>query len=496
MTVQIAEFSRAEFDEDFPDTGCAQTEYLWAYLGAVKAKSFVREPGYVDRHYLADFTSYHARSFRVPEAHCRRLHFFTLQQSELAELIGRLYTEDAESAEARLNNAYLGFVVRRPLKRAHIGRTVLSTYPPEGRRQFTVLRDYEVHLRGLHLTVKGLAFQQQDVGAAVCASTALWCALQRVARIAGHRTPTPSEVTAASNSPYSASFGLTESQMANALATLGFAADTFVPGSDPASFRAKVAACLRSHLPVILMCNGEHEAHAVTVTGYSEPGEAADVEPFEGAPEAIPMRSGSMHIIYVHDDNLGPHAHFEMLEQPPESLANDCYQHSPHGGLWLLRGRSNEEPEPWWTPDCLIIEGALVPKPSKVRMPVDDLLKLAWSLRHAIELVFEELEPHYEVRFTTGVEYRRQLPRAGLDPSELRRFNETIALPRHLAVVGVYAGDTKLTDLLLDATCVDLDPQYESLFGIVAPGVPAGSIARKRLQAVADEADVCVVGAR
>lgn len=299
--------------------------YLVDYLTDLKATAVVVEPHYVDRHYLDDFANYYARSFRAPEPHCRRLHFFCgINASRVEQLLDEALSGEKafNTATSELNESYLGFVVRRPLDAAPLGRTVLRPYPPEGRRHYEVVRPYRVHLQGLKLVVHGLAYQQQDGGAAVCASTALWSALQRVAHVAGHRTPTPFSITEAAKSPFPASHGLMEHQMAEAISSLGYTADRFVPAENRALFRAKLMACLDSRLPVVLgivtkVKTGAGETvvgHAVTVTGYAGPLAAGDVPTdFEGEP---PLRMGSATVdtLYVHDDNLGFHAHFEISD--------------------------------------------------------------------------------------------------------------------------------------------------------------------------------------
>ena len=71
---------------------------------------------------------------------------------------------------------------------------------------------------------------KNDVGAAVF-DLALG-ALQKVAHMAGQRTPHPVSHHRSSESPYAASEGLTDPQMATALALLGYAAT-----------RSEIAAC-------------------------------------------------------------------------------------------------------------------------------------------------------------------------------------------------------------------------------------------------------------
>ncbi len=484
-------FTRSEFDADFVDSS-APVEYLWEYLETLGATSFVREERYVDRHFLDDFAGYYARSFGAPEPHCARLHYFeAIAIDELNAILDTAYcgtVEERREAVAQLDAAYLGFVVRRPLRGAPIGRTVLRTYPADGRRKYTVVRPYRVHLGALPLRVNGLAYQQQDGGAAVCASTALWSALQKVAHVAGHRTPTPSGITAASGTPFAASYGLTDSQMAVALSNLGYAAEYFVPAENRPLFRAKLGACLQSHLPVVLLLStrietgaGEVTAgHAVTVTGYREPGSPMMVPAAHKGWKALPLRTGAVSTLYVHDDNLGSHAHYELRDAPK----GEGDEYDP---LLLVRGRSGGEEKEWWQVDEWTIEAALVPKPWKVRMPVDQLFDTLWSIHSLFALPFPGAALTYEVAFSTGVEYRRRLFDLDLDRSQLRAFNERLSLPRHVAIAKAYRKGVRLCDLVLDATQVDLRQDESSILAAVAPGVPARSAASKKLSHVFEQ---------
>ena len=182
---------------------------------------------------------------------------------------------------------------------------------------------YEVNIAGaVRLHVDGLAFQQQDRGAAVCASISLWCALQKVSHVAGHRTPTPYAITAAAKSPFPAVNGLTCDGMATALSNLGYIADTFAPEENRPWFRAKMVACIESQLPIVLLLSREVETgagtrtigHAVTVTGFSEPDTPIEVPAPIKEVEPIPLKGASVEVVYVHDDNLGSHAHYELSD--------------------------------------------------------------------------------------------------------------------------------------------------------------------------------------
>lgn len=492
-SIELGALTREAFGADFP-SGPAPVEYLWAYLEYLGAQSFVREQPYVDRHYLDDFSTYYARSWRVPAAHCARWHFFSCSLDDLRHTIATAYQANAAERRAvleRLRSEYLGFVVKRPLAGAPIGRTVLKTYPSEGRRYYPAARPYPVHIGGLTLRIEGLAFQQQDRGAAVCASTALWSALQKVARQAGHRTPTPSEITRAAASPFTASFGLNDQQMSTALAELGYGADYLLMEHTLPFFKARVGALLRSKMPVVLSLRGPHGSHAITLTGYSEPSDAVSIACDPEKPTvALPMRSGSLCTVYAHDDNFGFHAHYELLDEPPDGCDTNWAVDHYGEPLWLYRGRRDETPPPWWTPDCLLVESALVPKPSKVRLSIDELFKIAGYLREAFNLLLDAEDVWYEVAFTTGVEYRQKLfDMSGLDKTELMIFSHRCSFPRHVAVVSAFRGEKLLLDLLLDATTVDLNPDHGNLLAIVAPGFPLHSLAWRDLVNLCDASD-------
>jgi hypothetical protein len=198
------------------------------------------------------------------------------------------------------------------------------------------------------------------------------------------------------------------------------------------------------------------------------------------------MRSATLRVVYAHDDNLGSHAHYELLDEPPAGCDTDWAADQYGERLWLYRGRSDRPPEPWWKPDCYLVQSALIPKPTKVRLSIDELFKIAGHLREAFNLLFDEDDIWFELAFSTGVEYRQRLLGMRFDPRETVRFDLRCAFPRHVAIVSVYRGEAHLCDLLLDATAVDLNPDSGSLLAIVAPGIPKHSLAWRDLESLSD----------
>lgn len=461
-------------------------EYLFDYLTAINATSAICEGHYVDRHYLDDFAHYYSRSFNAPVPYCQRLHFFSVSLEKLNSLFNQscVGIEESEQVEQELVQYYLGFVVIRPLIGAKVGRTVLITYPLDGLRRYTVVRPYRVHLAGLRLSVNGLAYQEQDQGTAVCASIALWSALQRVAYVSGHRTPTPSAITEAAESPLPASSGLNDSQMATALNSLGYLADIFVPAENRAQFRAKVVACLESQLPVILLLSQKRPTgagevtvgHTITVTGFRQSQKIIDVPTSVHNIPPVRMRSGSLEVIYVHDDNLGPHAHYELFDVNEQD--DEGYEL-----LKLRRGYTDKEVPAWWTIDEWTVYAALVPKNDKMRLPIEDLFSNLLEIRHLCEeIIFQGLELHYGVKFSSGVEYKRSLFGLSFTSQGLCRFLSDLTLPRYIGVVQVSIDELHLCDVILDIS--EVNRGIPSILGFVAPGIPENSEVWDRLRRV------------
>jgi Papain-like cysteine protease AvrRpt2 len=477
----VLDFSEQLILEKLGSSYAAQ--YLFEYLTAIQAKSAICEEHYVDRHYLDDFAQYYSRSFNAPVPYCQRLHFFSITCDEVNVFLDAacVSSQERNRIEQVLCDYYLGFVVVRPLVGAKVGRTVLKTYPLNGLRRYTVSRSYRVHLAGLRFTVDGLAYQEQDQGTAVCASIALWSALQRVAYVSGHRTPTPSAITKAAKSPYPASSGLNDSQMATALNSLGYLADLFVPAENRAQFRAKVVACLESQLPVILLLSQQQQTgagevtvgHAITVTGFQESKKIVEVPTSVPGTPAVTLKSGSLEVVYVHDDNLGPHAHYELFDVDEKDSE----------GYKLLKLRRGSTAKTYssgsWPVDEWTVYAALVPKNEKMRLSVEELFSNLLEIRRYSELIFQGLELNYGVRFASGVEYKRSLFNFSFEPLKLRQFLAEITLPRYVGVVQVNTGDQHLCDAILDIS--EVNRGNPSVLGFIAPGVPENSVAWQRL---------------
>lgn len=202
------------------------------------------------------------------------------------------------------------------------------------------------------------------------------------------------------------------------------------------------------------------------------------------------MRAGTVDVLYVHDDNLGSHAHYELFDSAV--VGEDGYE-----TLMLRRGRSDRQPPPWWTPDEWAITSALVPKPEKMRLPIESLFLDLLELRPLLQLLVPGMqELYYSVRHMSGIEYLRWVLDAPLNPAGRQEFLTLLAVPRFVAIVSMHHRDTHLLDAVLDVS--EVDNGLPGVLAFVAPGFPSQSAAWRLLQQLSAStvfADCPIIGA-
>lgn len=301
-----------------------QGRYLRRYLTDLGAASWLEEPTYFDRDYLSEFKAFYCTSTAGYTNRCRRVHFFRgdVSRESFATALGG----DSVAATS-LQHAYLGFVVLRPIPSAPIGRTVLRWYDdpaPMLPRVIEPSRQYTCHVAGLKLSVHGLAWQQQDTGVGACATIALWSMLHASAFDDWHIVPTTAEVTQAAHRagfsvrPLFPTRGLTLPQMEAAVRDWGLTPLVTTgklaakpPSSeryfDKEHFSVSLASFIRSGYPVLIAGHLENGAgHAVCGVGFRQ---ATVASPLPGQ---IVLEDSATQYVYIHDDNLGPAARFEV----------------------------------------------------------------------------------------------------------------------------------------------------------------------------------------
>ncbi len=298
-----------------------QIDYVFRYVHKIGARCMTIEEVYIDRDYMEDHGLFYSRSFLPYNAACKRLQFFRTGPGETERLIEELIENGRSTNKESFQKAcrefsdenYCGFSVIKPLPGCPVGRTVLRPCPSEsedGRQSFDSARDYVSHLCGIELTVRGLAFQQQDTGVSACATTALWSSLQKARDLEPVGSATPGQITVLATRfslPFGRpmpSDGLTIEQMCGAVNALGLA-PTLARAVGFEETRSQLYTAISAGFaPVLIVKHAETENyHAVVVAGMkvNEPHAGAKID------EDVYDLSGDLKAIYIHDDRHGPY---------------------------------------------------------------------------------------------------------------------------------------------------------------------------------------------
>ncbi len=445
-------------------------------------RSLVIERHYIDRDYIEDHSAFYSKNVFPYPNHCRRVHLFALSASKVKESFSQLAalkaspdkTAEFESYRAKLEQQYLGFTVIKPLQGTPVGRTVLRPLGfsgPDGKfkRAFDCARSYAVHLLGVELRIRGLAFQQQDVGVSACATTALWASLHKIQDHEHIGLATPAQITALA-SQFSLPFGrpmpsegLSIDQMCQAVHALALAPDLIPVRSHAAIARAIIhAAVLSGFAPVLILSYPGNRAHAVCVVG-----EKLSPTPSRGNHELVKDSAGRSFAydddsddllgVYFHDDRFGPY------------LVGDIRGdgQSPHLSFEMTNDigkRERDEP---------VITHILVPIHPKMRLSflglrdiairtmrdvlkntqdVDPKTALAWFAAHP---------PRLRTWIQKGHEYLGSLV-SGSGMSQAAEFIDSWAslrIPRYCGLVRVGIGDGSF-DLVVDCTSTRKNPNF------------------------------------
>ena len=466
-----------------------QIRYLSKYLRLLNCQTVLIEKHYVDRDYIEDSALFYARSLRNYPNYCERLHFFREQfdAARWREFITD--TTRRKQSEAYLQDQYLGFSVARPLPGSRVGRTVVQTLGPVNddgdERIFAGTREYEVNLAGFNLSIRGLAFQQQDRGVSACATTALWSSLHFVAPGESLALPTPAQITQAAcryllytGRPLP-SEGLSIEQMCEAIRASGLA-PLVVIVQDPPHARAHLMAYLSSGFPPVLAIRGIDTSlgHAVCSVGLKvKQGGLLPPEAGVSFREAASAVRG----IYVHDDRLGPYAVADLA---------DHQRKGDDRTYTAMSIRFPTEPEEYLERSW--IQALIVPVPVKLRLTVARLRVLAFAIAQALGA---SIMPEYNgtitlnCRYRLGSHYRQDAATFGLSADGLYRIAVDLVLSRFVGVIEFTTPDGPLFDVLVDATETEANPsvlacvrrvalpeKYTSVFSALAGQLGAPSV--------------------
>ncbi len=448
---KVFEFSSANLFASLSNQWCSpndaaesrQASYLYGYLDSLQAKTIVVEQHYLDGDYLEDFAAYYVRCFKPYERVCKRLHFFSIAISDgdlRSFILGQMGRRKAEDVRA----SYIGFCVARPLPNAIIGRTIVATYPEaaaDGRqRSYTVVRDYDAHLFGQRLVVRGLPFQEQDTVLAACATVSLWCAFHKTNELFGTQAPRPAQITqVASRAGHRGrpipSHGLRIEEMCDVTRSVGLEPELVEWEGGFLPWVSLAYGYLRAGLPVVLIVDIKGELHAITLTGYSLDSKRAHQREQAGKETAVPLTGLRVYEFYGHDDQVGPHAKHVIGSSgsAPETLS----------GSWMEGSQFLE----------LIPVGALIPVYNKVRVTFYEALQWVTLIHSALGILVEDdrAEFEWDVYLTTTNDYKREALASELPAGQVEDLLLK-AQPRFLWQANLYVHDERVIHLLIDAT--------------------------------------------
>lgn len=444
--------------------------YFEGYFKEIKARTIVVENNYVDHDYLEDFAAYYVRCFHPYERRCARLHFFEIsfKQNEFTEI---LKGHADESICKKVQDAYLGFVVVKPLPKTVVGRTCLRTYPTENRRHYPITRSYSANLFGLDLAVETLAFQEQDKAVAACATSALWSVLQGTGKLFQHHILSPVEITKAATDQIPTesrslpNSGLSPAMMARAIRSVSLE-PFLVSVEDEYILKSTLYAYLQGKIPMILgielidisKTQGHSRGrHAIATTGFS----LGRNKPEPYGPSNFMLRASRIDKIYVHDDQVGPFARMEfdnvklkVLKKERSSLTTSWRgDDGVHGSVRAM-------------PEIL-----MVPLYHKIRIPFEVVHDAVLSFDELITVLADELDEkpdalhgkklEWDIYLTTVNDLKKQLlseKSCGYSPLEDVLLEN---MPRFMwRATALSDKNAKLLDLLFDATDIELGPFF------------------------------------
>lgn len=423
--------------------GHEHVDYLARYLTKLGARTIVVETEYIDADYLDDYAVYYVKCYTDYGRWCKRLHFFDapLAADDLASL-----TAGASKSQAEfLQGHYLGFVVARPLPEAVIGRTVLKTYDSDnGRRAFPATLEYWANICGADLSVRSLAFQEQDTVLAACATVALWSCFHKTDELFHTSTPTPAEITRTASQAVHygrpiPSSGLQIEEICMAVRHLRLEPELVdLRSGGMVPLPSLLYGYLHMGLAVLLIVEIGDDLHAITLAGYSLQNAPAREHEVPGY-SFIPLLGRHIDKIYGHDDQIGPFSRLTFRE-----CSGQC--------RFPLRLETS-----WKQPDGQVHTvypyAVIVPVYHKIRLRFLDVLNWLTPLDPVLSDMFPESAKHeWDVHLTLSNKYKNMVCADESRSADMKRSILSANHPRFWWRAVLAVEERPVAEFLFDAT--------------------------------------------
>ncbi len=449
------------------DEASRQLRYVERYAGELGCKALAVENHYIDRDYIEDHSVFYAKSLYPYANYCRRVHFFRQPADAVREGIGRAVQagidngRDAYRAacERLSKEAYLGFSVIKPLDGSPVGRTVLRTFPedPEKdfRRSFPCTRRYVAHLLGVEFQVRGLAFQQQDVGVSACATPAIWSVLQKASDHEPVAAATPAQITTLA-ARYSLPFGrampsegLSLDQMCQAIQAIGLSPNLLRVDDDFEMARGYLFSAIQSGIAAVLILRQGRCCHAVAVAGMKVARKRAIVGNLDDV-------AADLLGVYVHDDRRGPYLSATLATKEAGARTKPEI---------VIEHRSSVAHGPQPTKENWELTHLLIPMHSKIRLSFSGLRHVAFHaagrVRSYVDVVEQRVPGTIKdptVLFDTSIRRSHRyiedffFDNRRVHTQHVTDLSEKLGLSRYVGVVRLDSSFFDPVDLLVDTT--------------------------------------------
>lgn len=425
-------------------------------IHAGQCRSALVEHNYFDQEWSRAYQKFYSRSFPQYNRYSIRIHFFSrfVQRRNLHFLEGPIWSK-----------SYLGYCVVRPLHGRKIGRTVISPSVADSAADFPLtLSTFEVNLAGSRLYVGGAPFLEQDGGAAVCASCAIWMSTAMAGQRFGLPTSTPAEITElATGFPLServlGSTGLRVEEMESALRGMGYNPVLLGITNRTTALQA-IHPYLEGGLAPILLLQLETGGHAAVAVGHgydtSRPLEAQAEVMWEEGPIRFRRSSDWINYLLIHDDQRGAFRRLRFLtageaETHGLDTQNGCpveidmnYSSIAGNGAWPTAGRGT-------------LTGAVIPVPPRISMKGLEAEEKSARLTQILFDTFGATVPENLVLRTylaRSNEFKRRARQRGL-PNRIQALYRSKSFPRWIWV----------TELCSTSDVSDSDPNRRKIRG-------------------------------
>lgn len=496
-------FSELKNDECLRTPNDTGIVYLYRYLRELDCQVMAIENQYVDRDYLNDYSVYYVKCFKPYDRFCKRIHFFTRLDDKRFRTYLAGKCDDLRDLTREMNEAYLGYVVVKPLPSAIIGRSVLMppmdavvTGEDESRKiSIRCIREYKPSLAGIRLSVRGLGFQEQDKVLAACATSALWSAFQRTTVMFDHIQPNLFDITIGANKFFQMtrpipSEGLTPNQMCQAIRNVGlepehreiygvarrhedthgtsdYQEEAGESGDEEAweggdviriVFKYPLLSAgygyLRGGIPIVLTSrlrglDDLDSYHAVTLVGYEidKTGPEVDEGSLYERASRISLVGSRIVKFFVHDDQIGPYS--ELTVQSTKTTT----------GQQVIELSSD-----YWTttvgsPVTFFPDSMTIPLYHKIRVPFISPLRLATRMNQPLVHAIDGADIEWDIFLASVNEYKEEVAERGDIIPEIKEGILGVSLPRFIWRTRAFTKGQEVCEMLIDAT--DMERSFQ-----------------------------------